>query len=102
MEPWYTSYYFVDLFHLGPIESSQCLQQNPSELAKRIKWLVALIIRKDQIGSIGSSDSHNNVFFSLRIAFEKDYDRIEWNFILSMWYESFYNIFVETLFEPQQ
>ena len=52
MEPWYTSYYFVDLFLLGPIELSQCLQQNPSELAKRIKWLVALIIRKEQLAQL--------------------------------------------------
>ena len=44
MEPWYTSYYFVDLFHLGPIDISQCIQQNPSKLAKRIKSLVAFII----------------------------------------------------------
>ena len=63
MEPWYTSYYFVDICHLGPMDFSQCLQQNPSELEKRIKWLVALIIRKEKIGSIISSDSHQMLFF---------------------------------------
>ena len=63
MEPWYKSYYVVDICHLGSIDFSYCLQQNPSELAKRIKWLISFIIIKEQMGSIVSSDSHQMLFF---------------------------------------
>ena len=79
MEPWYTSYYFVDIFHLGPIDVSQCIEQNPSELAKRIKWLVSFIINTFFVCISGiffilltriNTEQFNNVFYIEKISWK--------------------------------